>query len=208
MEVLVSIVELVNSDEIKIYLVDIICDRFSPSVEDHNNGEPIVRMSFSSLLPDQHHNVSDLGFFLLEELKLGEVEEVDTHGEEELLLALHRRVSSQQGMINYLAIPTVEVGTAEGAEAFSAVAKRCKKLEVGFLKVVGDIGSRGWSALGETMENWGGDMCTLKIGLGEGEAKKESWEALMKTAHVWGRSGCSMKLDPTAPAEWEELDGE
>ena len=143
-------------------------------------------------------------FFLLEELKLGEVEEVDTHGEEELLLALHRRVSSQQGMINYLAIPTVEVGTAEGAEAFSAEAKRCKKLEVGFLKVVGDIGSRGWSALGETMENWGGEMCTLKIRLGEGEAKKESWEALMETAHVWGRSGCSMKLDPTV--EWEDSD--
>ena len=204
MEVLVSIVELVNSDEIKIYLVDLICDRFAPSDEDYDNGEPIVRMSFSSLLPHQHYNVSDLGFFLLEELKLGEVEEVDTHGEEERLLALHRRVSSQQGMINYLAINTVEVGTAEGAEAFSAEAKRCKKLEVGFLKVVGDIGSRGWSALGETMENWGGDMCTLKIRLGEGEAKKESWEALMKTAHVWGRSGCSMKLDPTV--EWEDSD--
>ena len=54
------------------------------------------------------------------------------------------------------------------------------------------------------METWGGDMCTLKIRLGEGEAKKESWEALMKTAHVWGRSGCSMKLDPTV--EWEDSD--
>ena len=205
MEVLVSIVDLVNSDEIKIYLVDLICDRFGPSIEDYDNGEPIVRMSFSSLLPHQHRNVSDLGFFLLEKLKLGEVEEVCTHGEEELLLALHRRVSSQQGMFDLLAINSVRVGTAEGAEAFAALAKRCKTVEVGLLKVVGDIGSQGWSALRETMENWGGDMCTLKIRLGEGEAKKESWEALMETAHVWGRSGCSMKLDPTAPAEWEEL---
>ena len=57
MEVLVSIVELVNSNEVKIYLVDIICDRFAPSDEDYDNGEPIVRMSFSSLLPHQHHNV-------------------------------------------------------------------------------------------------------------------------------------------------------
>ena len=207
MEVLVSIVELVNSDGIKIYLVDIICDRFSASDEDYDTGEPFIRMSFSSLLPHQHHNVSDLGFFLLEELKLGEVEEIDTFGEfrkEELLLALHRRVSSQQGMVSSLSMNYVDVGTAEGAEAFSALAKRCKTVEVGLLNVVGDIGSRGWSALGETMETWGGDKCTLKIKLGEGEAKKESWEALMKTAHVWGRSGCSMKLDPTV--EWEDSD--
>ena len=147
-----------------------------------------------------------MGFFLLEELKLGEVEGIDGgHGEEDLLLGLHRRVSSQQGMVDFLFIDIVNVGTAEGAEAFSTLAKRCKEVKVGLLNVVGDIGSRGWSALRETMENWGGDICTLKIRLGEGEAKKESWEALMETAHVWGRSGCSMKLDPTAPAEWEEL---
>ena len=61
MEVLVSIVDLVNSDEIKIYLVDIICDRFSSSVEDHYNGEPIVRMSFSS--PSPTPQCIRLGFF-------------------------------------------------------------------------------------------------------------------------------------------------
>ena len=39
MEVLVSIVDLVKSDEIKIDLVDIICERFSPSLEDYDTGE-------------------------------------------------------------------------------------------------------------------------------------------------------------------------
>ena len=201
MEVLVSIVDLVNSDKIKIYLVDIICERFS-AVEDNDTGEPVIQMSFSC--PHQYHAVSELGFILLEELKLGEVEKVDAYVEEQFLLALHRRVSSQQGMVNLLFANTVEVRTTEGAEAFSTLAERCRKLSVGFLKVAGDIGSRGWSALGETMEKWGDDMCTLKIRLGQGKAKRERWEALMKTADVWGRSRCLIKLDPSE--EWEDSD--
>ena len=152
-------------------------------------------MSFSC----PHQNQTELGFTLLEELKLGEVEGVNAWVDEQFLLALHRRVSSQQGMVNLLFAQTVQVETAEGAEAFTTLAERCKKLEVGFLKVDGDIGCQGWTALGETTEKWGGEMW-----LGEGEAKRERWNALMKTAHIWGRNGCSMTLDPNE--EEEDLD--
>ena len=128
------------------------------------------------------------------------------------MLALHRRVSSQQGLVNLVVAHTVEVRTAEGAEAFSTLAERCNELTVGFLKVAGDIGSRGWAALGE-VQKWGKDMCSLTIKFEQGEAKNESWKALMKTAHVWGKNGCRMTLDPTVEEEDsdeapEEEDGE
>ena len=102
-------------------------------------------------------------------------------------------------MVNLLFAQTVQVETAEGAEAFTTLAERCKKLEVGFLKVAGDKAGEHLS-----MEKWGGERCSLKIRLGEGEAKRESWNALMKTAHIWGRNRCSMTLDPNE--EEEDLD--
>ena len=202
MDHLAYIVDLVNSDEIKMHLVEVICERFLAEV-DNNTGAAVVQMTFSC--PHRNHAVSDLGFILLEVLELGKVEEVNAYVEEEFLLALSRRVSSQQGLVNLLFAHTVQVETAEGAEAFSSLAKRCKKLEVGFLKVAGDIGRQGWAALGETMDKWGGKMSTLKIRLGEGEAQTESLKALMETAHVWGRNGCSMTLDPDEEEEDPEL---
>ena len=138
-EDLASIMDLVKSDEIKKHLVKLICERFS-SGED-GTGEPIVQMTFSC--SHKKHTVSELGFLLLEKLKLGEVDEINTFLEDEkLLLALSRRVSSQQGLVNLLLSHTVRVKTAEGAEAFSRIAERCKNLQVGFLEVAGDIGSR------------------------------------------------------------------
>ena len=108
-------------------------------------------------------------------------------------------------MVNLLLSHTVKVKTAEGAEAFSRIAERCKNLQVGFLEVAGDIGSKGWATLGETMDNWGREMRSLKIRLGEGKAQRESLKALMETAHVWGRNGCSMTLDPDEEEEDPEL---
>ena len=86
MDGIVSILDLVKSDEIKISLVELICDRF-PAVDD-DTGEPLVLMSFPC--PHQNHAVTELGFILLEELKLGEVEEVNAWVDEQFLLALHR----------------------------------------------------------------------------------------------------------------------
>ena len=193
MDDVASIVDLVKSNEIKMHLIEVICERFLAEI-DNDTGEPVVQMAFSC--PHENHAVSELGFILLEKLELGEVEEVDAFVEEQFLLALSRRVSSQQSLVNLLFAGTVQVQTAEGAEAFSSLTKRCKKLDVGFLNVGGDIGCKGWAALGETMDAWGGKMSSLKIRLGEGEAKRESLKALMETAHVWGRNGCSMTLDP------------
>ena len=51
------------------------------------------------------------------------------------------------------------------------------------------------------MDTWGREMSSLKIRLGEGEARRESLKALMETAHVWGKNGCSMTLDPTEDEE-------
>ena len=68
---------------------------------------------------------------------------------EPLLSALDSRASRQSGKIETVNEKIFACTSQKQAEAFLAISQNCKKLILGELRILGDIGIQGWAALAE-----------------------------------------------------------
>ena len=70
---------------------------------------------------------------------------------EPLLSALSSRIRRQRGTIENVCERTFTCTTENEAEAFFTISQSCKRLHVGQLQILGEIGEAGWGALAEGM---------------------------------------------------------
>ena len=183
-----------GAHEMKLTLLEVICERFPPYLDEEEIMTETVEVSFSC--PNQP--VSPLGFLLLEEVELAsgfppnlKVANASLAVlKEPLLTALSRRVSGEQEQSNNVQISlrgSVVCGTTEEVHAFADIATSCKFTSSATV-VVGDIGGEGWAALGKVAETYGGlgsafkIFCVRRFLVG---AKREDLRKLWESVQSW-----------------------
>ena len=163
---LVNILKKMENPEFyMLILLEIICQKTADGGSVHVE---VICASHGS------HKVSPLGFVLLEEVEgpFGTTEQEILTTEtlyfggilrEPLLSALSSRIGRQGGKIENVFERTFTCTSQNEAEAFLTISQSCKKLQVGQLQVLGEIGEAGWGALAEGVgcRTWNIDMYKL-----------------------------------------------
>ena len=200
-----------NPAEMKLTLLEVICERFTPVTEmDRNMGpdsyEQYVKVRFSCSHND--HLVSAAGFLLLEEVELAcgsspnlKIEEFDlSELEGPMLSALGRRVSKQKEPLKEVQVwapgfggGTIRCKTTRKAEHLLTIVKASEETSFECLIIVGDVKKEGWAALGKVAELYGGGagwrtfnvICSRQHMLqAEREDLRKIWEAMWEGE--WG----------------------
>ena len=149
---IVGILQIMGNPQFHLLaLLDIICERFTPAADPFAHGIKVTCPSHKV------HNVSPLGFMLLESVEGAinsseqKVESIElTNIEGPLIQALKYRVTRQESAIRQIETHWFSIQTQNDAEDFLTLAQLTEVF--GFRRLfVGPIGEGGWTVLAETL---------------------------------------------------------
>ena len=200
--------------EMKLTLLEVICERFPPETEKDIDLGPdssyhqYVKVHF--LCP--HKDVSTVGFLLLEEVEMAcrsspnlKIEKFElSRLEGSLLLALSRRTSKQKEPLKQVHVwgkgwagGTIRCNTIQQSEALLRIAKNSEDTTFEVRLIVGDVKKKGWAALGKVAELHGSgeDWRTFNVSARRDhmlQADREDLKKIWKAMHggEWGNSWC------------------
>ena len=207
LEPLVAILDLLEasqSHQMRMDLLDTICQRFPGGAGD--------KLDISLDCHHSNHTVSPLGFLLLEEVSVDEVEIVRIKPlqlKDTLLSAVSARVVSQQKIVEELSVQVVQLHTSQDVASLHTTVKHCQAvdIDIDIVEVNGEIGE-GWGRLVEVVQspNWapphGGCLSVTREAMVGGERGdlRSIWDALRMDGyiHTWS----SLKKSRYENDEW------
>ena len=195
---LVPLLELLkmakDPSEMKLTLVEVICERFPHTGERVRNMPGYDCPQFVKLrflpAPDKHHSVSALGFLLLDEVesRCRSSPNLVIHSfdfaqlEVQMLTALSRRASKQVERMKQVRVwdkgfggGTIWCNTTQQAKNLLTIVEKCEDTNFEVDLIVGNVKKQGWAALGKVAELHG-----------DGEAWCRTFNLVSKRDHMLG----------------------
>ena len=166
-------------------LLDTICERFPQTTP----SKDFVQVSCPRHAP---HQVSILGFMLLEEIEGGvgtaeqniELVRVEILNREpfSFLSALNARLSrqQQQGARAVVEVEQFWCRSTDDAQGLLDLGQRCQRIDLGWIWVLGKLGTEGWTALAAALKLHPGykQACFYGLDGAKKEDLRTAWDAL------------------------------